>query len=469
MKILLFSLLHSVIKQAALFGGQLSHTMNARTKTKKRFVIIAAVAILFLFVVFSILGFTTQRVILLLTTPNHLNKQTEFSNTVGIEKGQETIEADNFVRKVCIVEKGDTFLNLLKEQNIDTSDAYAIFSTVKKEYDLHDLKPGQEIAILYDRQSDDQECVSFRGICLRIDNIRDIMILRNDRNDYDIKKIQHRIVTQYARTEGIIRSSLYEAALESGLPLAVLMEMTRLFSFDVDFQRDIHLDDRFEVMYERHFDERGNLITEGPVLYASLSVQSDVLRIYRHTTCDGKSDYFDEEGRTVRKTLLKTPIDGARLTSGYGMRRHPVKGYSAMHRGLDFAAPKGTPIMASGDGTVVYTGRKGTYGNYIRIRHANQYSTAYAHLSASARNIKKGRRIKQGDIIGFVGSTGMATGSHLHYEVHHRGRHINPAKVKFPPGRTLAGKELDLFLTTKKNLDKAFVDLGTGTFIAESR
>ena len=443
--------------------------MNTRRITKRRFFIIAAVAILLLFIVFSILGFATQRVVFLLTSPHHIGETTTYNTTVRTETVPTFSDEDPIIKKVCIVEKGDTFLNLLKAQHIDTSDAYALLSEVKKEYDPRDLNPGQEITMLYDRQSDDQQLMSFRGISLRIDDIRDIVILRNDLNEYDTSTIQHQIITQYARTDGIIETSLYEAALQSGLPLMVLMEMTRLFSFDVDFQRDVHPNDKFEVMYERHFDEKGKLINEGPVLYASLTVQNTVLRVYRHATLDGETDYFDDDGRTVRKTLLKTPINGARLTSRYGMRRHPIKGYSKMHQGLDFGASTGTPIMSSGDGTVVFAGRKGAYGNYIRIRHANHYSTAYAHLSGYARALKKGKRIKQGEIIGSVGSTGMVTGPHLHYEVHYRGRHINPAKVKFPPGRTLLGKEREHFLTTKINLDKVFVDLGTGTFIATGR
>ena len=468
-KILLSSCLHNAIKTDKLAQGQLSYTMNVRKTTKKRFVIIATVAILFLFIVFSILGFATQRVVLLLTSPHHIIEKSGFDIIADTETVKEIQNEDSMIKKACVVEQGDTLLNLLKAHHVETNHAYALISALKKEYDPRNIKPGQEITILYDHQPDDEETMIFRGVSLRIDAVSDIMIMRNDLNNYDIKKTQRRIIIQYARSDGIIQSSLYEAALQAGLPLTVLMEMVRLFSFDVDFQRDVHPNDQFEVMYEQHFDDKVELITNGPLLYASLTLQNTALSVYRHATLDGETDYFDENGRTVRKTLLKTPIDGARLTSRYGMRRHPIKGYSEMHKGLDFAAPTGTPIMASGDGTIVEAGRKGSYGNYIRIRHANQYLTAYAHLSAYARGLKKGKRIKQGDIIGYVGATGMATGPHLHYEVLYRGRQINPAKVKFPPGRILAGKERELFLTSKQKLDKVFADLGTGTFIAKGR
>jgi murein DD-endopeptidase MepM/ murein hydrolase activator NlpD len=443
--------------------------MNMPGTSKKRFVIIVAAVFLFLFLVFSILGFATQQVVLLLASPNHRTVQTEFNSAARTDAMTEMPLEEPFIKTTYTVRRGDTFIDLLRGQDVETDDAYAVLSAVRKAYNPRDLRPGQEITLLYDRQSHNQQQVNFRGIMFHVDERSAIVILRNDRNEYDINTVQRQVVTQYARSNGMIETSLYEAALQSGLPPEVLMDMTHLFSFDVDFQRDIRPNDRFEVVYERHFNDHGEVIREGPILYASLTVNNDVLRVYRHVTGNGEADYFDEQGQTVRKTLLKTPIDGARLTSRYGMRRHPVMGYSKMHRGLDFAAPRGTPIMASGDGTIVYAGGKGTYGKFILIRHANRYSTAYAHLSAYSRGVKKGKRIRQGEIIGYVGATGMATGPHLHYEVRRDGRQINPAKVKFPPGRVLSGTERERFMATKSDLDRVFVDLGRGMFIARSR
>jgi len=244
------------------------------------------------------------------------------------------------------------------------------------------------------------------------------------------------------------------------------MEFIYHFSFDVDFQRDIRPGNSFEVLFERHLNKNGKVVREGPVLHAALTLRNTTLRIYRHTSIEGKADYYNEKGQTVRKTLIRTPINGARLSSGYGMRKHPILGFSRMHRGLDFAAPIGTPIVASGSGAVVCAGRKGDYGKYIRIRHANQYATAYAHLSSFAKGIRTGKRVKQGEVIGYVGNTGLSTGPHLHYEVHHRGRKINPASVKCPPGRVLAGEELQRFMTAKTDLDRSFAKLEAKKLIA---
>jgi murein DD-endopeptidase MepM/ murein hydrolase activator NlpD len=442
--------------------------MNIPGASRKRLLAVVTVVFLFLFFVFSLLGFATQHVVLLLGSPNHRAVQTHLPppSTVGLlpDISRDT----SVITQTYTVRQGDTLIDLLQRHHVETDDAYALLSVMKNTFNPRELRPGQEINFLYRRPATEEQPLNFLGITFDVDERNDMGILRNDDNGYDVSMSQRQVITQYVRTDGIIETSLYEAALQSGLPVEILMNMTHLFSFDVDFQRDIRPHDRFEAIFERHFNDRGDIIKEGPILYASLTVQNDVLRIYRHVADDGKADYFDGRGQTVRKTLLKTPIDGARLTSRYGMRRHPVMGYSKMHRGLDFAAARGTPIMASGDGTIVYAGEKGTYGNYILIRHANGYSTAYAHLSACSRRVKKGRRVSQGEIIGYVGATGLATGPHLHYEVRRGGRQINPSKVKFPPGRILAGAERKRFMETKKNLDRVFVDLGRGMFIARS-
>ena len=261
------------------------------------------------------------------------------------------------------------------------------------------------------------------------------------------------------RAMAIISSTLYSAAIKTGMPVDVLIEMIRAYSYDVDFQRDIQQGDKFEAIYEKKVDENGNYVRGGAILYASLTVSSRTLTIYRYKTTDGEVDLFNEKGHSVHKTLMITPIDGARLSSGYGMRRHPIKGYSRMHKGLDFAAPTGTPIMAAGDGVVEYAGRKSGYGNYIRLRHANEYQTVFGHMSKFASGIRKGVRVKQGQVIGYVGSTGLSTGPHLHYEVLHRGKNVNPAMIKTTPGRTLEGEEMERFLKVKGGLETLYASL----------
>lgn len=227
----------------------------------------------------------------------------------------------------------------------------------------------------------------------------------------------------------------------------------------MDFQRDIHPGDAFEVLFERQIDVEGQPVRDGSVLYANLQTKGRTMRIFRYTALDGETDFFNERGQSVRKTLMLTPVDGARLTSRYGMRRHPILGYNRMHKGLDFAAPTGTPIMAAGDGVVAEAGRKGNYGKAVVLRHPNEYRTLYGHMSRIARGVRSGARVRQGEVIGYVGSTGMSTGPHLHYEVLHRGRHVNPASVVSPPGRTLAGKDLERFRQLAGELENRYAAL----------
>ncbi|MCH7936425.1 MAG: M23 family metallopeptidase [Proteobacteria bacterium] len=256
----------------------------------------------------------------------------------------------------------------------------------------------------------------------------------------------------------------------------MLAELIRAYSWDVDFQRDIRAGDRFEVMYERFFDgpgddkrgDKGWLVYSGPILYAALTLSGKRYPIYLHATKDGDSDYFDDRGQSARKALMRTPIDGARLSSGFGRRRHPILGYTKLHRGVDFAAPRGTPIYAAGNGVVVRSGRNGAYGNYVRIRHNGRYSTAYAHMRAINKSARRGKRVKQGQIIGTVGSTGRSTGPHLHYEILAGGVRTNPMKVKMPSGRRLKGEALENFQVARAVIDEKFAALETETKVAEA-
>jgi murein DD-endopeptidase MepM/ murein hydrolase activator NlpD len=259
-----------------------------------------------------------------------------------------------------------------------------------------------------------------------------------------------------ARSNGeIAGGSLLAAGMASGVPAGVMTEMIRIFSFDVDFQRDIQPGDRFDLMYERFHLADGRLVRGGEVMYAALTLSGKTLRLYRHKDSSGRLDYYNELGHSVRKALLKTPIDGARLTSRFGMREHPILGYSVMHRGVDFGAPTGTPIFAAGDGTIDDIGERSGYGRYIRVRHSGAYATAYAHMNGYGRGLRKGMRVRQGQVIGYVGASGRATGPHLHYEVIRDGAQINPVTVKFSTGEKLTGAELARFQATRNDLDRS--------------
>ncbi len=241
----------------------------------------------------------------------------------------------------------------------------------------------------------------------------------------------------------MIEQSLYLSTAASGVPGSVTDQLASMFAYDVDFQRDIRNGDSFEVFFTSYFDEAGRLAKAGDVLYASLTLQGAERALWRFQRGSAfEPEYFDAQGRTARRSLLKTPIEAARVSSGFGMRRHPILGYSKMHRGIDFAAPTGTPVKASGDGVVVMAGRNGGYGNYVRIRHTDSFETAYAHLNGFAKGLSDGDAVRQGQIIGYVGSTGLSTGPHLHYEILVDGERIDPAQVKLDVSKPLSGLDL---------------------------
>lgn len=252
-------------------------------------------------------------------------------------------------------------------------------------------------------------------------------------------------IRNLVRVEGAIDSSLYEVGLKHGVPPAVLNELVTLLGFGVDFERDIKPGDRFEIMYEQVYDENGQAVRSGDLLYAALTLGGEKLGLWRYKPKGGETEYFDAKGRSLKSGLMRSPIDGAHVTSPFGPRKHPILGYSRMHKGVDFGAPTGTPVFAAGDGVVETADRNGGYGNYILIHHDDGYDTAYAHLQAFVDGLKPGERVRQGDVVGFVGTTGLSTGPHLHYEVHVGDEAVDPDSVRLPPRTILAGAELAKF------------------------
>jgi len=271
------------------------------------------------------------------------------------------------------------------------------------------------------------------------------------------------------RAEGRIDDSLYMAMDRAGVAPEIIAELIMIYSFDVDFQREIRQGDAFELFYEQYLDETGAVAKHGDILFGNLTLRGKPLNLYRYVTSDDdKIDYYNEHGHSVRKALLRTPIDGARLTSRFGKRRHPVLGYTKMHKGIDFGARRGTPIRAAGDGVVERASRYGSFGNYALIRHSSEFKTAYAHMKGFARGMKKGAKVKQGQIIGYVGTTGRSTGPHLHYEVLKNGKHVNPLSLKLPSGRRLEGEELKTFQTMLAERQVAMANTPVMTQLAAS-
>lgn len=360
------------------------------------------------------------------------------------------------VRQIVEVKQGDTLIELLVDAGASQEDAYAAVTALEPAFSPRELKPGQAIELTFAaaQPAAPVENADFQLVGLQItpDAERDVAVNRSFDGLFTVMEIEHPLQQTTVRGSGTIDTSLYEAALDAGVSITALTEMIRAFSFDVDFQREIQPGDSFEIVYDHYLDENGEVVKTGEVVYAAMTLSGETLEFYRFTPSSGIWDFFNPNGESVRKALMRTPIDGARLTSGFGMRTHPTLGYTKMHRGVDFGAPTGTPIYAAGDGVIEKISPNSSYGNYIRIRHNSEYSTAYAHMSGFAKGLGRGDRVRQGDIIGYVGSTGRSTGPHLHYEVLIAGEQVNPLDIKLPAGEKLAGADLETYFATRDEL-----------------
>ena len=352
------------------------------------------------------------------------------------------------------VGRGDTLMNLLVEAGAERGQAHAAITALQKVYNPKGLKPGQEIFLTFAPTAGQDEAEDLLGLALRPNLERDIEVRLGPQDDFVARAVERPLTQMRITSGGQIDSSLAVAAAETGVPPGVMIEAIRTFSFDVDFQREIQRGDTFEFFYEIYEDPEGRLAKTGELLYGMLTLSGKKIEYYLFKDADGGLDYYDAKGQSVRKALLRTPIDGARISSGFGKRRHPISGYTKMHRGTDFAAPSGTPIYAAGKGKVEMAGRNGGYGRYVRIRHNSTYKTAYAHMKAIAKGVKRGASVRQGQVIGYVGSTGRSTGPHLHYEVILNGKQTNPLKLRLPSGDKLKGEQLARFEKRREEVDR---------------
>ena len=354
-------------------------------------------------------------------------------------------EDDGLVRKAVVIRSGDTLSVALTRAGGTREEAEAAIVAFRKVHNPRKLRVGQTLSLAFDPENGSNGSPRLAALALDVAADRDVVVTRGEDGIFLPSVVDRPLDRVLQRTAGTIDSSLYVSARAAGMPNQVLMEMVHIFSFDVDFQREIQRGNSFEVLYEAVFNRDGEFVENGPILYAKLEVGEREIELFRYEPVEGPADYLDANGASVRKALMRTPINGARLSSGYGMRKHPILGYNKKHLGVDFAAPVGTPIYAGGDGTITMIGWYGNFGKYVRIRHNSTYSTGYAHLSGYAKGMKKGKRVRQGQVIAYVGSTGMSTGPHLHYEVMRGNKRINPMTLKLPSGRKLKGHELAEF------------------------
>lgn len=403
-------------------------------------------------------------------TLSNIPVQTAISNTgetepLAQEEASELVTSTNpaeVFAKDMTIKSGQGLMDALIDNGADRRDAFNAINALSEQFNVRRIQAGQKMNTEYDSE----------GTLLRLSFQKDfdnmIVVNRNgDAYQSGLEALESTIITRHS--SGIIDNSLFLAAQRQGLPQATIVELIRIFSYDVDFQREIRKGDQFEVFYERKISEDGRRVQEGDIIYARLNIKGEDIQLYRHQP-DGSDypEYFHEDGQSSKKALMKTPIEGARLSSHYGNRKHPVLGYNRLHKGTDFSAPTGTPIMAAGDGVVERASWFGSFGNYVRLRHNGSYKTIYAHMSKYGRGIKKGVRVKQGQIIGYVGATGRVTGRHLHYEVHKDGTAVNPMSLKMPSGIKLAGEPLKQFETIMASVQDRINDAKTHILLARS-
>ena len=346
------------------------------------------------------------------------------------------------------IKSGETFDKILESYSIEKSEILKIKNSLKDKVNLNKLNTKQIIQFNLDKTNN-----KISEFVYQTSNTQKIFLKRNIESDkFDEKILSIKLDKKIVYNENIILQSLYKAATDENIPANTIIEFARIYGFQVDFQRDIRKQDKFQIMYEIFLNEKNEIVETGEILFANLKLSGQDNSLY-YFDKDGSEGHYDKNGKSVKKALMKTPINGARLSSPFGMRKHPIDGFNKMHRGTDFAAPMGTPIMASGDGVVKKAGWCGGGGNCVKIKHNSTYQTIYAHMSKFARGIKTGVRVKQGQTIGYVGSTGKSTGPHLHYEVLVNGKKVNSQKLKLPSGKILKGKERKNFETKKIKLD----------------
>ncbi len=402
-------------------------------------------------IIFSVLFFISSN---LINYKNQKNKDafkevtetSEFSNLTNflISKINSPYEEINY-----IIKNNDTVEKILKKLKIRNKDIKDISIQLKTK-GLANIYSGRKLSLVLKKLDDGSNTLV--NFVYPISNTTSIEI-RKFQNKFLVKENILQLYKKEIVIKNIIKNNLYSSAVNSGIEPNIIVEFARIFGFEVDFQRDIRKGDWFEILYERFEDDNNKVRDTGRIIYASMYVNGEEINLYNFKY-NNEEEYYDIKGKSITKSLMKTPINGARLSSSFGMRKHPILGYNKMHRGTDFAAPSGTPIMASGSGTVTRARWCGGGGNCVKIKHNSTYETIYAHMRAFAKGIKEGRKVKQGQIIGYVGSTGLSTGPHLHYEVIVNGKKVNSQKLKLPSGKILKGEERKQF-----EIDRIKIDL----------
>jgi len=360
------------------------------------------------------------------------------------------------VTREAEVDEGQDFSDMLSDAGVNDNDAAAAMTALGRVYPLRKLQAGQDVTLTFSRTP---EAEMFTNAVFQPEDTKEITVSRQPDGSFTANVKNIPIIREQVATKGEIRTTLHEAGERAGVPHAIMAALIHVYAHDVDFQRDIHPGDSFEILYDQPKTIQGKPVGEGSIIYAAIHIGDTVKPIYRVTFADKTVDYFDAEGHSTRRALLRTPVSAAHITSGFGMRIHPLLGYSKMHKGVDFGAPIGTPIFAAGSGTIEEIGFKNGFGRYIKIRHSSSLETAYGHMSRFNPHLYRGAHVNQGEVIAYVGMSGRATGPHLHFEVHINGEQVNPMSVKMPTGRVLEGDQLLQFKNGQSRIRQQFTDL----------
>ena len=372
-------------------------------------------------------------------------------------------------KRPLIVESGDTFISMLTNMGLEYAEADEIYRAYKKVYNPANIRVGQKFMVegVFDNQLN--KVISISKISLDAGAGKRYVLTQLPNKQYAATEEKDEILTEVSSATGTISGSLSASMQKQGVSSRVTNEFIRIFSFSVDFRRDIRKGDKFEIIYENNLTPDGKIVSSGNILYAAITLRNDKIALYQFKDAKGNVDYYNEKGIALKKMLHRKPMayQNARISSPFGRRRHPILKAWKIHWGVDYAAPKGSAIFAGGDGVVQVAKYNGGYGNYIKIKHNSEYATAYGHMNSFAKGIRPGVRVKQGQVIGYVGSTGRSTGPHLHYEVIRNGKRVNPTTIKAATGNNLAGKDLHRFkkqvADIKINYSKMFADASKST------
>ena len=371
---------------------------------------------------------------------------------------EEKLEIDFTLVQKYYLQEGETFTGALKQADLQDDEINDVVNIISKKIDLRKLNVGTLIET-YTKSVNDKKIIN--EIIIYPDIEKKIYVKKVN-NKFVAGEDKKKLFSKLKLYEVEIHNSIYESLKKIDTPDEIIMEFVQLYSFDIDFQRDIRKGNKIKIFFEIYTDSQNNYIKSGNINFSEIILDDESYELYRfQSEGDEFVEYFNSDGKSATKALMKTPINGARLSSGFGMRKHPILGYNKKHQGVDFAAPTGTPIMAAGTGHIEFVGNNGGAGKYIRIKHLNGYKTSYSHLSKYASGIKKNVKVRQGQVIGYVGNTGLSTGPHLHYEVIFNGKRINPMKMKLPSGKQLKDKSLEIFLAEKDRINAEVSELSS--------